>query len=375
MPIDQFRDEMITICLHVPALKFMLSNSLRPALIGVIATGLTGCGILTHVVKKQDPILVAASDLDSGKIANLLSAKTPDDRLSAIGSVVDDSVSKCITFMNGLVLIENTTNTGFDMATTLFSALATAFTPLSTVHGLTAAATVSSGWKTAIDSDIYAKATVANYSQAIQASYFKQLSDYVSTLEKTPRDQVVAGLELTKIRSIHVECSLAAAQSAIAATITAATSASPSSAAAAPGAAATTSKLLKVVLKGAAKKGDQVTVTASATGAQPALAAAVTGTYVVKDGDTAASIAHGLYAELTSPAASALKNAGITAQLLPAPLDDSIVLTAPTASAIQWTVSKSNAEELSLFDWSGSLSAAPAATAVSIPGSSLIKNK
>jgi len=43
-----------------------------------------------------------------------------------------------------------------------FSALGTAFTPISTVHALTAGASITSGWKTAVDSDIYAKLTIQN---------------------------------------------------------------------------------------------------------------------------------------------------------------------------------------------------------------------
>jgi hypothetical protein len=333
----------------------------------IVLLHLTGCSLLAKVADSNDTRLVAAAELDQTLVNTALQASTADARVSAIGAVVQDSSQKCAKFMNGLVLISNTTNSGFDMATTLFTALATAFHPIGTVHSLAAAGSISSGWKTAIDSDIYAKATAGNYAQAIQASYFQQLSDYVSGFEKIPTGQIVSGFEITKIRAIHFECSLAAAQSAITATIGAAQTSNAQTT------NSITSKLLKVSVNGAAVAGDAVTLTARSSSSKPPLD--VTVSYSVKAGDSASAIAHGLYGALIGAAAADLKNAGVTVQLQPVPNDDSIVLSASSA-AIQWTASNLTAEQLALSDWSAPASEKPdGKTAVPVPGSPLAKPK
>src|SRR5579863_1456166 len=108
----------------------------RLVLIGVCLTSLSGCGLLGYAVKHQSTVLIAAEPLDSKEVQAVFAANDPASQFAAIGVVINDSFAKCEQFTNGLVMIENTTNTGFDMTTTLLSALATAFRPLSTVHGL-----------------------------------------------------------------------------------------------------------------------------------------------------------------------------------------------------------------------------------------------
>src|SRR5438445_2098246 len=145
--------------------------------ISVVAIGLTGCTML-QTLEEKNTFMVSALEINSNVIlckpaeakdttaANAGTVPMPTlTTKECIGAIINDSEEKCANFLNGLVLAENSVNTGFDMATTLFTALATAFTPLATVHALTAAGTISSGWRTAINSNIYAKATIGNYAQ------------------------------------------------------------------------------------------------------------------------------------------------------------------------------------------------------------------
>jgi hypothetical protein len=315
---------------------------------------------LGYAVKHQSTVLIAADPLDTKEVQAVLTAPDPATQFAAIGVVINDSFAKCEQFTNGLVMIENTTNTGFDMTTTLLSALATAFRPLSTVHGLTAGASVSSGWKTAIDSDIYSKASASSYVQIIQGTYYKDMPAYLATLEaqeKQDKASIEPAFALGNIRRIHIECSLAAAQTKLSAAVAGAANAPPLPA------VAMTSKILKVAINGSAKKDDDLTLTANDSSNKPIFSNPLS--YVVKTGDTASTIAKAFYGELTGNGAAATeaKKAGISATLLPPPLDDSIILIWPTVTAIQWTASKQDAEELTLSDWTGPSFASPVVSA------------
>jgi hypothetical protein len=136
----------------------------------------------------------------------------------AVWSAVNLSEQKCSRFVNGLIAAETGTNTGLDLTTTVLSTLAATFTPLATAHALSAGAAISSGWKTAIDSDVFAKASVANYAQAIQSTYFRDIGAYGEKLA-AQTGPIDIGAEFAQIQSIHAECSLGSAQAAIAASL------------------------------------------------------------------------------------------------------------------------------------------------------------
>lgn len=132
------------------------------------------------------------------------------------------SEAKCTKFLNGIVAAETGSNTLLDMESTLFSALSTAFSPASTKTALSAVATITGGWKTAIDSDVFAKASIANFAQAISSSYFKDMGTYGTALEnKTDDNSIDPAAEFAKIQTIHAECALAPAQATISTTLTA----------------------------------------------------------------------------------------------------------------------------------------------------------
>jgi hypothetical protein len=132
-----------------------------------------------------------------------------------LGRVVRESEYYCGQFLNGLSLDANSSNVSLDVLTTIMTALGTAFTPLSTVHAFTAAGSITSGTKTAIDSDIYARMTIANYAQAIESTYYTRINAYINKLAIANPGNLVESLEISKIMEIHKNCSLQAAQSTI----------------------------------------------------------------------------------------------------------------------------------------------------------------
>ena len=77
-------------------------------------------------------------------------------------------------------------NVTFDVGTTILSALSTAFTPIATVHALSAAATITSGTKTAVDADIYQTATAPLMVEAIQQTYNIKMDALLVKVEAMP---------------------------------------------------------------------------------------------------------------------------------------------------------------------------------------------
>jgi hypothetical protein len=110
------------------------------------------CSACTSMVDRTTKGITGAEPLDP----QLMNAPTPKQGLLA---EITDSYQKCEAYKRRLLYGNRVSNLGFDILTTIFSALGTAFTPVETVHALTAAATISSGTKTAIDADIYQNVT------------------------------------------------------------------------------------------------------------------------------------------------------------------------------------------------------------------------
>lgn len=170
-----------------------------------------------------------------------------------LGFVASASETRCADFLTGLVVANTGTHTGLDMLTTVFSALGTAFTPLATVHAMAAGATISSGWRANIDADVYAKQAVQDMVHAIQTTYYVKIGDYVDKLATTDENTLIVPAELTKIQTIHAECTLASAQGAVQAAL--ATEAKT------PAAASDTATLTITVSPGTAQVKDEIDLT------------------------------------------------------------------------------------------------------------------
>jgi hypothetical protein len=182
---------------------------------------LQGCGLekeswfrnATGQGVAAEPIDMDLLSTDSLKKADAESEKGA--KVAYVARIIADSEKKCNQFVNSLVLSELGYDTTFDIMTTVFSALGTAFTPLSTVHALTASSAIASGSKTAIDSDVYAKATISNFIQALQGTYYNDIGIYISKHLETPDPNLMPSLEVARIIPIHAECALAPAENAI----------------------------------------------------------------------------------------------------------------------------------------------------------------
>lgn len=181
-----------------------------------------------------------------------------------VGRVIYDSEQKCALFVAELTASESLSNTGLDMTTTALSALATAFTPLATVHALPAGASISSGWKTAIDTDVFAKASIANYAEAIQLSYYQNIHNLIQSLPSDPDERVNASVFLAEVQEIHQGCSLGSAQLTVSKTLQDASKVKQAETQQnAKQGTATSTRLVSVV--GPFKKGDDLVVLATSS--------------------------------------------------------------------------------------------------------------
>jgi hypothetical protein len=138
--------------------------------------------------------------------------------------IVSASESQCGTFIHALVRNEVGIDTGLDLLTTITSAVSNVAGPAAVARGIGAVTTISSGSKTAIDSDVFAKASIANFAHTIQSTYYKDIASYQDDLNKKDDSQISPEFELSLIRPIHEECSLAAAEASISASVTPAAS-------------------------------------------------------------------------------------------------------------------------------------------------------
>jgi hypothetical protein len=213
-------------------LKFVLV----PALLA--CTSLTGCGTIRQAITNNgNDQLVSASPLDVTKVKgyDTLDAADRPKKLEFLAGVVGQSQKNCDDFLNALVLSETSFDSTLDVAGTVFSALGTAFSPPGTKTALSAATSIVTGAKANIDSDIYAKAAIADFSTAIQGTYYAQMKLYRDKLDTLNTDSTKAFLvnnEIATIQNYHAECGLAPAEAAIRAKL-----GTPTQQTAAPGAA------------------------------------------------------------------------------------------------------------------------------------------
>lgn len=292
----------------------------------IIGTLLAGCGALEKIEYKAafsvgavpltiDEDLKKQWDTFKVGIADVGPNSTTTTKKDYLGFIASTSEASCAKFLANLVVASNGTNTGLDMITTVFSALGTAFTPLATVHALTAGASISSGWKTAIDSDIYAKLTVYSLVQAIQSTYYKDIGKYVDALANKKESDISLTAEITKIQTIHGECTLASAEGSIQSSLKT-SGQSP----------ATTSSATLTIKTGAGAVGDTLDLTPKST-STPGLTAIHVG---VTPQETSSDIAKAV--------ADAVNKANMTGISAKVSSDDPITITLswPTSDDLTW---------------------------------------
>jgi len=135
--------------------------------------------------------------------------------LDRVSLLVQDSQTKCAQFVN--TMFAETAGTGFvlDILSTATSALATVFTPLATVHALTASSTIFGAAKTGISANYLNTLTISHITQAIQSGYTTNMQKYISSLDTADPNKISVYQERSKIVSYHNQCSLAAAEGSI----------------------------------------------------------------------------------------------------------------------------------------------------------------
>jgi hypothetical protein len=193
----------------------------RIAMVLVLAFGLNGCSLWVRTLNGNAQLLVSAQPLavsdpkskDNQVLREEIEGKDDKAKLAFLGRVVLDSETKCQSFINGLVIAENTVNTTGDITSTVLTGLASVFKPLTTVHGLTAASTVVTGSKASINANIYAKASIVNFQAALTQTYAQAIKDYTDELPHLT--QVIVSNEVSKIQAIHGTCTLAATETTI----------------------------------------------------------------------------------------------------------------------------------------------------------------
>jgi uncharacterized protein YceK len=172
----------------------------------------SGCLSLLQSINPAEEHLVGAEAMTSEVPVNGttwdLSNVPPDQRKTYVGLLLDQSEKKCHAFLGGLSATARGGDAVFDVLTTIFSALGTAFTPLATVHSLTAAASISSGTKTAIDSDIFAKQTATLIIQAIDNTYYVEYKNYTTILAPKSNTDITLSIEYAVIKGFHKDCTL-----------------------------------------------------------------------------------------------------------------------------------------------------------------------
>jgi hypothetical protein len=132
-----------------------------------------------------------------------------------VNVLVQDSQTKCAEFVNSLFAQTAGSGLLLDILNTTSSALATVFTPLSTVHALTAASTIFGGARTSITAEYLNSLTISHISQAIQSTYSSDMQKYIAWLDTADPATIDVFHERSRIVSYHNECSLASAEGSI----------------------------------------------------------------------------------------------------------------------------------------------------------------
>ena len=171
------------------------------------SSGLGGCAALQYQIEAQTAAVTGAEPLNTTTPKlGAAPGHTPTSKAELADSITE-SYQKCEAYKRSLLFGSRASNFGFDVLTTVFSALATAFTPVGTVHALTAAATISSGSKTALDADIYVNATAPLMAQALSMTYDAQMKALQDKLAAAP-DAATPNVYFSEVVAVHLKCSL-----------------------------------------------------------------------------------------------------------------------------------------------------------------------
>ena len=156
------------------------------ALLGIcILFSAAGCAVLPQRYQLAAEPLMEVKDIP-GMAVPPPSASPPTQYAVALKPIdqvnllVQDSQTKCAHFVDSM--FAETAGAGFvlDILSTGTSALATVFTPLATVHSLTASSTIFGAAKTGISANYLNTLTISHITQAIQSGYTSNMQNYIA---------------------------------------------------------------------------------------------------------------------------------------------------------------------------------------------------
>ena len=293
---------------------------------GVATTGTYNYYVVPCVLANGTTVQQGTADCakSGGTPASVSQAST----IGYIGLVIDDSEKKCDTFVNDMVLSELGVNTGLDLMNLASSAIGNIVGPAAVARGIGGLTTITSGARTAINQDLYAKMSANSLVTAIGNSYYKKMSDYISTLTSANAAQLDPYVEITKLRTIHAGCSLVAAQGVT----TGALQGSGQPSLGTQAATTTTTVTINSLVAG---------VSSYAINAQTASNSVVlyTANYTLGAVHTPAALAQGLASSINSQTAMQSANitasapSGATSLTISAPSSLGLIWVTPTASA------------------------------------------
>lgn len=162
-----------------------------------------------------------SSDLSSIDNASI------ETKLDIVHDLYQDSRDKCKRFQESLQGATAGTNVFLDIMSTVSSALATVFTPLTVTHALSASSTIFGAAKTSISTEYLNTLSITHISQSISATYGEDMKKYQIYLDgvlATANPNLSVYAERSRILSYHSECSLISAETSIANTLQASSS-------------------------------------------------------------------------------------------------------------------------------------------------------
>lgn len=174
----------------------------------------SGTGHTTAVINEGPPATLTIGGTPTAG-DNITITAIDLSALDAVHRLVQDSQTKCAAFVNSMFAQAAGSGLILDVLTTAASAAATVFTPINTVHVLTAISTVLSGVKTSISSEYLNSLAISHVTQAIQSTYTADMQKYITYLNGADPSKINVFAERSTILSYHNECGLAAAEGSI----------------------------------------------------------------------------------------------------------------------------------------------------------------
>lgn len=139
--------------------------------------------------------------------------------LEMVHLLVQDSEIKCAAFVNSMFAESAGSGVVLDVLNTASSAVATAVGASSVKDAFSASSTVFGGVKTSISANYLNSLGISHIAQAIQTTYSSNMQAYLKYLDSADPNKIDVFAERSTIVAYHSECSLAAAEGSISASL------------------------------------------------------------------------------------------------------------------------------------------------------------